>query len=252
MRQAACVRGDGPDRPASAPARLELRDLTVRRGELWVIRGLSLELAAGSSVALVGTNGSGKTTLLEALVGLLPATGKILVDGSPADLRDPDRALRLGIAMCPAHRGIFHRMTVYDNLVVGGHTLRGEILRPRVEQQFDRFPDLASRGQVLAGQLSGGERQQLAIARALMVEPRLLLLDEPSRGLSPAAIGHMLDTIDQLTGDGITVLVADQAVDWLYRRTDRLLVMANGGLIADSSCQDNPIESFAATYFDLK
>ncbi len=232
--------------------RLELRGLAVRRGELPVIHGLDLELEASSNAALVGSNGSGKTTLLEALVGLLPAAGEIYLDGSRVDLTDPSRALRQGIAMCPAHRGIFYRMTVEENLLVGGNTLRGEVLRSRVQKQLERFPGLANRRRVRAGQLSGGERQQLAIARALMIEPRLLLLDEPSRGLSPVAIGDLLDTVDLLAREGMTVLVVDQAVDWLYDRIRRLLVLTNGKLIADSASEGSSIGDLAKTYFDLR
>lgn len=231
---------------------VELRGLRVRRGELTVIDGLDLRIDAQTTIGLVGANGSGKTTLVEALAGLIPATGEMRLGGSPADLRNPRRALDCGIALCPAHRGIFPRMTVRENLLVGGFTVDRAHVGQRLAAQLERFPGLVPRLDLPAGQLSGGERQQLAIAQALMSEPRLLLLDEPSRGLSPAVIDSLLKLIQALAAGGIAVLVADQAVDWLYGRVDRLLILANGKLIADSVESTASIEEVASSYFDLK
>lgn len=236
----------------SAAPLLELRSLRVQRGELTVIQGLDLRVGAGATIGLVGANGSGKTTLVEALAGFTPSTGDILLDGARVALPDPRRALARGIALCPAHRGIFSRMTVRENLLVGGFTVEKAQLEARVAAQLERFPGLVPRLALPAGQLSGGERQQLAIARALMTEPRLLLLDEPSRGLSPAVIDSLLRLIHELAGAGVTVLVADQAVDWLYGRVERLLILANGRLIADSAEGTASIEDVASQYFDLK
>ncbi len=235
----------------SSSARLQLCSVTVSRGEIQVIQNVNLKLAAGSRIALVGSNGSGKTSLLEALVGLLPTSGEIYFDGLRVDLRNPGHALRLGIALCPTDRGLFPRLSVEENLKTGGHTLPKKIVPQRVAEQLERFPSLAPRRFVLAGQLSGGERQQLVIARALMVRPRLLLLDEPSRGLSPASVYDLLGTINQLVRRGVTVLIADQAVDWLLGKVDHLLLLANGKLVADSSCATVSHERFAASYFQL-
>lgn len=242
------------DSRAEAPGEplVELRGFRVERGELTVIEGLDLRIDAGTTTGLVGANGSGKTTLVEALAGLIPATGEVRLAGSQADLRNPRRALDHGIALCPAHRGIFSRMTVRENLLVGGFTVDGARLGERLKAQLARFPGLVPRLDLPAGQLSGGERQQLAIARALMTEPRLLLLDEPSRGLSPAVIDGLLKLIHELAGAGMAVLVADQAVDWLYGRVERLLILANGRLIADSVEGTASIEEVASRYFDLK
>lgn len=236
----------------AAEAFVELRGLKVQRGELTVIKGLDLRIGAGTTIGLVGANGSGKTTLVEALAGLIPSTGEVRLGGAPVDLRDPRRALDHGIALCPAHRGIFARMTVRENLLVGGFTVEGARLAGRLKAQLDRFPGLFPRLDLPSGQLSGGERQQLAIARALMSGPRLLLLDEPSRGLSPAVIDGLLFLIHELAGAGMVVLVADQAVDWLYGRVERLLILANGRLIADSHEGTASIEEVASRYFDLK
>jgi ABC-type branched-subunit amino acid transport system ATPase component len=190
--------------------------------------------------------------LVEALAGLIPSSGEIFLNGNPVKLASPRHALEAGIALCPSHRGIFYRMTVQENLLVGGYTLGRKILHERVQQQLDRFPGLAARRNLKAGQLSGGESQQLAIARALMVKPRLLLLDEPSRGLSPAAIESLLAVIGDLVQTGVAVLIVDQAVDWLYERVARLLILANGRLIADSTDSGKPFEDIASRYFDLK
>lgn len=241
-----------PAQGATAAPALDLRHLRVKRGDLLVIDDLSVSLAAGTSVGLVGTNGAGKTTLVEALSGLIRSSGEVYLDGQLVKLANPRHALEAGIALCPSHRGIFYRMTVQENLLVGGYTLGSKILRERVQRQLDRFPGLAARRNLKAGQLSGGESQQLAIARALMVEPRLLLLDEPSRGLSPAAIESLLAVIGDLVRTGVTVLIVDQAVDWLYERVARLLILANGRLIADSEDSDQPFEDIASKYFDLK
>lgn len=230
---------------------LELKDLWVHRGELPVIRGLNLEMDRGASIGLIGANGSGKTTLVEALAGLLPCGGEVRVEGQVAELRNPRRALSWGIAMCPANRGIFYRMTVRENLLVGGFTVGTDHLDERLQTQLERFPGLAKRLDLAAGQLSGGERQQLAIARALMVAPRILLLDEPSRGLSPAVIEGLLRLVHELTSSGMIVLIVDQAMDWLHNRVDRLLVLANGRLIGDSVESDS-MEEVASRYFDLR
>lgn len=237
--------------PPATPA-LELRHLRVKRGGLTVIDGLSVVLPAGTATGLVGTNGAGKTTLVEALAGLIPSSGEIHLDGKPVKLASPLRALRAGVALCPSHRGIFYRMTVLENLLMGGYSTSRKSLRERVQEQLDRFPALATRRDLKAGQLSGGESQQLAIARALMVRPRILLLDEPSRGLSPAAIETVLVVINDLVRTGVAVLIVDQAVDWLYGRVARLLIMANGRLIGDTAGSDRSFDEIAAEYFDLK
>ena len=213
---------------------------------------LSVSLAAGTIAGLVGTNGAGKTTLVEALAGLIPSSGEVYLEGRAVKPSSPRRALQAGIALCPSHRGIFYRMTVLENLLVGGYSIPRRSLHERVQEQLDRFPALAARRDLRAGQLSGGESQQLAIARALMVRPRILLLDEPSRGLSPAAIETVLAVAGDLARTGVAVLIADQVVDWLHERVARLLILANGRLIGDSAVSGNSFEEIVSRYFDLK
>ena len=238
--------------PREGERGIELSNFTVWRGEIEAVRGVSLQLWAGKTAAIVGANGSGKTSLLEAIVGLIPFRGSLQVGGRAVLMSKPTQALQAGIALCPANRGIFHRLTVEENLWVAGHTLdRGE-LRHRIGEQFDRFASLVERRHVPAGQLSGGERQQLAIAKALIVRPRFLLLDEPARGLSPAAIQALLRTIDSLTEGGVTVLIVDQAADWFYPVVNRLLVMTNGEIVSDEQTTGDPQTDVARAYFDLK
>jgi ABC-type branched-subunit amino acid transport system ATPase component len=232
--------------------RLRIHNLTVHREGIRLLAGLDLELDAGIVVALVGANGSGKSALVQALAGLLDATGSVEVDGVRVKSGNPVLALSAGIALCPSDRGIFHRLSVEENLAVGGHILPRKERKLRLSEQLGRFPDLERRKNVPAGQLSGGERQQLAIARALMTKPKLLLLDEPSRGLSPAAIGVLLTTIRSVAAGGATVLVVDQALDWLYQHVDRLLIMADGKFTADLDAHTQPIRDLAEAYFDIR
>ncbi len=246
------MKGEGPMGMNHATTRLDVRQLTVYRDSVRRISNLSFALAPGTTAALVGANGSGKSALILALAGFNRSTGEVYLDGKPVNLCSPRCALHAGIALCPADRGIFYRLTVEENLAMGGYTLTRNVQRRRVQELLERFPNLACRRGVLGGQLSGGEQQQLAIARALMVKPRLLLLDEPSRGLSPSAVGILLSTIHELAGEGMTVLLVDQALDWLHDRVDRLLIIADGRLIADSDTNESSMDDLAEAYFDLK
>ena len=233
-------------------SKLCIRRLDVYRNGVRLLAGLDLDLQGGTCTALVGANGSGKSALIQALAGLLDTRGEITLDAQRIRPSDPKRALLAGIALCPADRGIFGRLTVEENIAVGGYTLPAATCRERVEEQFRRFPDIARRRNSPAGQLSGGERQQLAVARALMIKPKALLLDEPSRGLSPAATGILLDTLRRVADEGAAVLVVDQALDWLHRHVDRLLIMADGRFTADVDMKTQQVPEIASAYFDLR
>ena len=233
--------------------RLVIRDLRVSHGEVTAVEPVSLDVQPATLVGLVGPNGAGKTSLVEALAGLTPFRGSIAVDDRTLRSGHTRSALAAGVALCPADRGLFHRMAVMENLLVGGQSLVGRSeLRGLVEQQLRRFTNLDARRNTPAGQLSGGEQQMLALARAMMARPRLLLLDEPTRGLSPGATGDLLRTLRGLADEDVTVLVVDQTADWLYDRVDRMLVMTDGRLVADSASQDCSIEDLVAAYFSLK
>ena len=236
--------------PAVTP-RLSLVDLNVRHGALEAVRAMTVDIAPGCTVGLVGSNGSGKTSLLNALAGQLRFTGTLRLDGQPVTFNSPRDALKRGICLCPAHRGLFFRMTVRENLLLGGFTLSKRQAETRIDELTERFPGLAPRLNTVAGQLSGGERQQVALARAFASNPRVVLLDEPSRGLSPSATSQLLQTATELARDGITVVIADQAIDWLHKRIDRLMVLANGRFVGDSATSTDSFEELCAKYFDL-
>lgn len=202
--------------------------LTVRYGTAVAVREVVFEARSGEVTAVVGPNGAGKSSLLSAVFGSTPATGTVTLDardlgGAPAQQR-----LRAGIAFVPQGRQLFPRLTVRENLEIGARLLgaRNEVL----ETAFDRFPILRTRARQFAGVLSGGEQQMLLLARALLVEPRALLLDEMTTGLSPKIAGELLDQVRALADSGITVLVAEPALHRVARIVDRGYVMIRGSL----------------------
>ncbi len=192
------------------PALLEVDDLDVHYGAIQALRGISLRIEEGQVVTLVGANGAGKTTTLRALSGLVrPSRGSIKLAGKSIGGLPPEAIVRLGMAHSPEGRGIFPQLTVMENLSLGGYTRRDD-LRPDVERAFVRFPRLRERAQQPAGTLSGGEQQMLALVRALMSRPRLLLLDEPSLGLAPQVVQQIFAIIAELNREGMTVLLVEQ------------------------------------------
>ncbi len=201
--------GNGPSESHGVRAVLKLDDVHVYYGHVHVLRGISLQVPDGSVVALLGANGAGKTTTLKAISGILkPSRGRIHFDGEEISRLDPSEIVRRGVIHCPEGRQVFPGLTVRENLTLGSYA-RGD---PRV--QFDRvidiFPALRSRLGQLAGTLSGGEQQMLAIGRALMGEPRLLLLDEPSLGLAPLIVEYIFGVIAKLRQHDISVLLIEQ------------------------------------------
>ncbi len=191
---------------------LTLDDVHARYGRIEVLKGVSLEVPKGAIVAVLGANGAGKTTMLRVIAGLLPArAGRVVFDDAPLTGLRPDRIVRRGISMVPETRELFLEMTVEENLEMGAFTRRD---RAGVQADFDTafqlFPRLAERRSQPAGTLSGGEQQMVAIARALMARPRLLLLDEPSLGLAPAIVDEIFDRIEQINREGMSVLLVEQ------------------------------------------
>ncbi|MBN9463943.1 MAG: ABC transporter ATP-binding protein [Burkholderiales bacterium] len=190
---------------------LRVEDLHAGYGKAEVLRGLSLRATPGSVVTVIGPNGAGKSTLLNALMGVLAARGRILYDGGEVSGTALEERVRRGMALVPEVRALFGTMPVEDNLVLGGYRLRAR-RRPAdgLEQVYALFPRLKERRAQRAGTLSGGERQMLAIARALIGEPRLLMLDEPSLGLAPLIVKEIFRTIGQLRETGVTILLVEQ------------------------------------------
>jgi branched-chain amino acid transport system ATP-binding protein len=192
---------------------LQVRGLHAGYGRAEVLAGLDFELPRGNVVTVIGPNGAGKSTTLNALMGLLPARGRIVFDGQDlADTTLEDRVM-LGLALVPEKRELFGTMPVEDNLVLGGYRpmrLRVADWRKGLERVYDLFPRLKERRAQLAGTLSGGERQMLAVGRALMAQPKLLMLDEPSLGLAPLVVREIFQTIARLRGEGVSILLVEQ------------------------------------------
>lgn len=209
---------------------LDVQDLTVAYGTLTAVRGVSLYVQPGEIVAVVGPNGAGKTTTLSAVAGLLrPRGGTIAFHGRSIDGEKPEDVVRRGIALVREGRHILTSLTVEENLLLGA-TCRPdrEQVRRSLDEQFSRFPILAERRSQHAGYLSGGEQQQLAIARALMSSPQLLLLDEPSLGLAPRIVDGVFETIVALREDGLSILLVEQNATRAVAMSDRAYVMGTG------------------------
>lgn len=217
--------------PACSPERslLAVEHMTTTYGIITGLRDASLRIGAGEIVAVVGPNGAGKSTLLASIVGLVrPAAGRVLLDGRDVTGWAPDRLLRRGVALVPERRRIFTDLSVLENLLLGGAVLRPATRRARVAELLELFPVLAAKRAEPAGYLSGGEAQQLAIARALMSRPRLLLLDEPSLGLAPTLVDLVFDLIARLRAEGRTILVVEQNVRRVLALADRGYVLRSG------------------------
>ena len=211
---------------------LEVRDLRVAYGAIEAIKGISLDVEEGQVVTLIGTNGAGKTTTLRTLSGLLkPVAGEILFDGQRLDHMRAHDIVTKGVAHSPEGRRIFPLMSVEENLDLGGYSRKGESLAKDIEGVFARFPRLAERRTQKAGTLSGGEQQMLAIGRALMSRPRMLMLDEPSMGLSPIMIQLIFETIGELKESGTTILLVEQNASAALALADVGYVLETGRVV---------------------
>lgn len=216
--------------PEDGAPLLEVRDLTVAYAGLRAITGVTLVVPPGSIVALLGANGAGKTTTLRAISGLVqPSGGTITFDGQRIDKRRPHRIARMGVLQVPEGRGVFPNLTVRANLQMAMYA--GATDRDLVAEGVDRFPALGRRIDLLAGQLSGGEQQMLALARALLGRPRLLLLDEISMGLAPLVVAQLFDEVRQMAAQGVTVLLVEQYVRTALEMADYAYVLDKGRLV---------------------
>jgi branched-chain amino acid transport system ATP-binding protein len=209
---------------------LAIQDLEAGYGPIRALDGVSLDVASGELVAIIGANGAGKTTLLMTISGVVrPRRGSILFAGTPIAGRPPHEIMRLGIGHAPEGRRIFPRLTVRENLQLGGFTQRdAATLRRDIDEACGLFPVLGDRLGQLGGTLSGGEQQMLAIARALVGRPRLLLLDEPSLGLAPLIVAKVFEVIASLTGRGIAVVLVEQNANAALRLASRGWVLETG------------------------
>ncbi|MEX2645073.1 MAG: ABC transporter ATP-binding protein [Gaiellaceae bacterium] len=212
---------------------LELRSVEVRYGSVAAVRGLSLEVQQGELVGLIGPNGAGKSTTLHAVMGAVPISGgEILVDGVPVAGRAPEAIARSGVALVPEGRRVFASFSVEENLRLGLAARRNGSGEEALTEAYELFPALAESRRRPAGVLSGGQQQQLAIARGLVAGPRLLLLDEPSLGLAPAVVDSVFETLARIRERGVTVLLVEQRAQRTVALADRTYVLANGELRA--------------------
>jgi branched-chain amino acid transport system ATP-binding protein len=211
---------------------LRLDGIEAGYGDVVAVRSVSLEVRAGEIVALIGSNGAGKTTTLRAIAGLLPLRqGRVELDGRRLSGLGPAAVVAAGVAHVPEGRQLFPTMTVLENLEVGARTAVGRARRGEtLSRVFELFPRLAERQRQLAGTLSGGEQQMVAIGRALMARPRLLMLDEPSLGLAPVLVGAIFANLAAINRDGLTILLVEQNVLRALRVSQRAYVMENGAV----------------------
>lgn len=217
---------------------LKLESVQVGYGAIEAVKGVCVEVREGEVVTIIGANGAGKSTLLKSIAGLEPVRGgRVLVAGKECTRVPAHERVRLGVAMSPEGRGVFADQTVRENLMLGAFSRRRDAaaVHKAIEREFERFPRLGERQNQLAGTLSGGEQQMLAISRALMSEPRLLLLDEPSLGLAPLVVKSIFDAIRQLRDSGLTILLVEQMAKQALGVADRAYVLETGLITLEGS-----------------
>jgi branched-chain amino acid transport system ATP-binding protein len=221
-------------------AMLEIEDLHVSYGQVDAVRGVSLALQPGQIVSVIGPNGAGKTTLLAAAMGLLPSKGGLRFEGESLDGLDVEARVERGLCLVPEKRELFGELTVLDNLMLGAFSkkLRGSALKSRLDFVYDRFPRLGERRSQRADTLSGGERQMLALGRALMSSPRLLMLDEPSLGLAPLIVQEILAIVRGLRGEGVSILLVEQNARAALDSSDHGYVLETGEVALSGASAD--------------
>jgi branched-chain amino acid transport system ATP-binding protein len=225
-------------------ALLEVEDVHAHYGTIEALRGVSLSVEEGKVVTLIGSNGAGKSTTLRAISGLTPASsGTIRFAGEEITRAPTEAIVARGVAMAPEGRHVFPRMTVRENLDLGAHRRRGEEIAEDLERVYSLFPRLKERERQKAGMMSGGEQQMLAIGRALMARPKLLMLDEPSMGLAPILVERIYETIAEINRDGVTILLVEQNANYALDIAAHAYVLETGRVaVADDSAKlrDDP------------
>ena len=221
-------------------AMLEVKNLEVYYGVICALKGISFEVNAGEIVSLIGANGAGKTTMMQSIVGLIPKkNGSVTFEGHDISKMPCHKIVKLGMTQVPEGRRIFQELTVYENLLMGAYTVRDQQqFKIDLEAPFDRFPRLAERRNQVAGTLSGGEQQMLAMSRAIMCHPKLLMLDEPSMGLSPLLVDQVFDIIKDINRDGTTILLVEQNAGKSLAISDRAYVMENGNIVLSGTGEE--------------
>jgi branched-chain amino acid transport system ATP-binding protein len=220
-------------------AMLRVENLVVRYGDIRAVKGISFHVQQGEILALVGANGAGKTTTLRALSGMLPFEGSVDLQGRDLRGLTPDRILRLGLSHVPEGRGIFGGLTVMENLQLGAWIQRDKAARTRdLDMVMDVFPRLRERATQLAGTLSGGEQQMLAVGRALMSEAKILILDEPSMGLAPKLVQEIFSVLRHLNEKGTTILLVEQNANMALRLAHRACLLETGNLVLEGPASE--------------
>ena len=219
---------------------LRVSDLHVHYGGIQAVKGVNFEVFAGELVSLIGSNGAGKTTTMKAITGLLSASaGSIELNAQPIHASQPWDLVKQGLAMVPEGRGVFTRMTIVENLQMGAYSRDGEAgIDEDMERIFTTFPRLKERSHQLAGTLSGGEQQMLAMGRALMSRPSLLLLDEPSMGLSPLMVDKIFEVIQAVSAQGVTIVLVEQNASRALQIAQRAYVMESGVITLGGKAAD--------------
>ena len=218
---------------------LKIDNIHVYYGAIHAIKGISFEVGEHEIVTLIGSNGAGKSTTLNTIAGLLkPRSGSVVFDGKNLSAMPTSKVVSQGIALCPEGRRIFQQMTVRENLEMGGFTRPDKEIEGSIDEMFQRFPRLKEREKQIAGTLSGGEQQMLAMARALMSKPRLLMLDEPSMGLAPILVEQIFEIIKELHGSGTTILLVEQNAQMALSVADRAYVLETGKLTMEGTADE--------------
>ena len=213
-------------------ALLEVKNLEVYYGVICALKGISFEVNEGEIVSLIGANGAGKTTMMQSVVGLIPKkSGTVIFDGKDITKTPCHKIVELGMTQVPEGRRIFQELSVYENLMMGAYTVRDQQkFKEDLESIYERFPRLAERRNQIAGTLSGGEQQMLAMSRALMIHPKLLMLDEPSMGLAPILVDQVFSIIKELHEAGTTILLVEQNASKALEIADRAYVLETGSI----------------------
>ena len=219
---------------------LEVKDLHVSYGMIKAIHGVSFEVNQGEVIALIGANGAGKTTILHTITGLVPSTqGTITFQGKDITKTQGYKIVSLGMAHVPEGRRVFAQLSVYENLIMGAYTRKDkEEIQDSLEKVYKRFPRLKERRNQLAGTLSGGEQQMLAMGRALMSHPQIILMDEPSMGLSPIFVNEIFDIIKEVSAQGTTVLLVEQNAKKALSIADRAYVLETGNIVLSGDAEE--------------
>ncbi len=214
-------------------ALLEVKDLTVYYGMICALKGISFEVNQGEIVTLIGANGAGKTTTMQSVMGLIPSrSGSVVYDGHDITKTPAHSIVHLGMTQVPEGRRVFQELTVYENLLMGAYIEKdSKKVKAAIEEIYDRFPRLGERKNQIAGTLSGGEQQMLAMGRALMSKPKLLMLDEPSMGLSPLLVDQVFSIIQEIHKSGTTILLVEQNANKSLAISDRAYVLETGNIV---------------------